>query len=384
MDNVKKISTILSLQKRLLAVAKPVSVMLLALAFMSCDRHYSADRIHDIPKMDEAFLTTAINHLNNSIEDYPSNPDNYYKKALILMEYESYGSALLQARKAHSLNSADPEYLYLLARLYAINNKPEEALDAAIKAAKAGAPKPPLYHLLAQVYLEKDSVDMALKYIESAIALNPSDNAYYFARGKVLLAKNDTAAAVHDFEKTLAGGFVHKDAHLALLNIHKGQGNFEKASQVIEESLKDFPGDKEILVQKADVLNRTNQPAKAKVIYEKLISVDSTYQEAYNSLANYFYLHNKFDSANYYAERSLALGKGKIFPMLVQARIFDRTRKYYEAISKYESILAIDSTYKTAADELRYVKNKIAYMQRQKAAERQRELQVMPTIEPVF
>src|SRR5690606_21602154 len=109
---------------------------------------------------------------------------------------------------------------------------------------------------------------------------------------------------------------------------------------------------------------------------------DSTYQEAYNSLANYYFVKNQLDSAALYAERSLNLGKEKIYPMLIQARIFDRTRKYYEAISKYESILAADPGYTPAVDELRQVRGKIAYIQRQQAAERQRELQVMPTIEP--
>src|SRR5690606_25194473 len=117
--------------------------------------HYSADKIHEIPKMDEKFLTTAINHLNNSIEDYPSNPDNYYKKALILMEQGSYGSALLTAKKAQTLNSNDPEYLYLLANLYSINKKKDEALETALKAVENGATKPGLYSLIAEVYSEK-------------------------------------------------------------------------------------------------------------------------------------------------------------------------------------------------------------------------------------
>lgn len=358
--------------------------ILIAIVAIGCDRHYSSDKMHEIPKFDKEFLNTAIDHLNNSIEDYPDNADNYYKKALILVELESYGSALLQAKKAHSLNSNDPEYLYLLADLYSINDKTDEALETALKAVKLGASKPRLYGLIAEIYLEQGSADKALQNIEKAITLNSSQKDYTFIKGKIFLSKGDTAAAENSFLLTLKDSFVHKEASINLSNIYLAQGNYRKASQIIEELLADSPDAIDVLLQKAVVLSKLAQPDSAKQIYVHILNKDSARVEALNELTNYFYNKNQLDSANYYATRSLAVGDKRTFPMLMQARILDRSRKYYEAIAKYESILAIDSTYKVAADELRYIRNKMAYIQRRQDEERQRSLEVMPTIEPVF
>lgn len=359
-------------------------LLFIAIAAMSCDRHYSADKIHEIPKMDEKFLTTAINHLNNSIEDYPSNPDNYYKKALILMEQGSYGSALLIAKKAHSLNSNDPEYLYLLAHLYSINNKKDETLETALKAVENGASKPKLYSLITEVYLEKGSTQKAMEYIEKAIALNPKDREYYFLKGKIFLNRGDTAAAEKNFLLTVADSEIHKEAYLHLSNIYIAQKDFDKSGKIVQELLKNFPKDTDILFQHGLVLNQLELFDSSKQIFKKVIELDTFHVEALNKLASYFYQKYQYDSANFYAEKSLSIDRKETFPMLIQARILDRSRKYYEAIARYESILAVDSTHKVASDELRYIRNKILYFQRQRDAERQRELEVMPTLEPIF
>lgn len=359
-------------------------LLFIAIAAMSCDRHYSADKIHEIPKMDEEFLNTAISHLNNSIEDYPSNPDNYYKKALILMEQESYGTALLTAKKAHSLNSNDPEYLYLLANLYSINNKKDEALETALKAVENGASKPRLYSLVAEVYLEKGSTEKAMEYIEKAIALNAENKDYYFLKGKILLNKGDTTAAEKNFLLTVADANIHKEAYLHLSDIYIAQKEFDKSGKIVQQLLRNFPKDTDILFQHGLVLNQLALLDSGKQVFKKVIELDSAHIQALNQLASYFYQKYQFDSANYYAEKSLTIDRREPFPMLIQARILDRTRKYYEAIAKYESILAVDSTHKVASAELRYIRNKLLYMQRQRDAERQRELQVMPTLEPIF
>lgn len=358
--------------------------ILIAIVAMGCDRHYSSDKMHEIPKFDKEYLNTAIDHLNNSIEDYPDNADNYYKKALVLMALESYGSALLQAKKAHSLISNDPEYLYLLANLYSINNKNDEALETALQAVELGASKPRLFSLIAEIYLEKGVAEKSLQNIEKAITLNPSQNDYTFIKGKILLTKGDTAAAETNFLLTLKNAFVHKEAFINLSDIYIAQGKYVKASEIIEKLLAGSPDDIDVLLQKAVVISKLAQPDSAKQIYVQILNRDSSNVIALNELASYFYNKNQLDSANYYATKSLAVGEKKTFPMLIQARVLDRSRKYYEAIAKYESILTIDSTYRVAADELKYVRNKVAYIQRRQDEERQRSLEVMPAIEPIF
>lgn len=355
-------------------------VMILACA---CDRHYSSDRIIEAPAIDKEFYNTALAHLNSSIEDYPDNADNYYKKAQVLEAFGNYGTAMLQAKKATTLKEGDPDYLYLLARLYAINNKPDMAIATAWSAIESGASEPMLYGLMAEMYFASDSLHLALDYIEKAIAENAQKKAYRYMKGKIHLASGDTTMAEKELLLAIEGEAANKDAYLALSNIYMAKQNYTLAGRYINEILK-TTSDKEVLYAKGIILNKMNLPDSAKGVFMTLLQHDETYAPAYFQLGQYYYQKNNLDSANWYAEEALAINAGFIEPMLLQARILDRKRQYQNAVQKYESILAIDPANTAAVGELRYLKGKVIYLQRLQEERRAREAEPIQTLTPIF
>lgn len=350
----------------------------------ACERHYSSDKIPEVPEIDEQFYNTALAYLNNSIENYPTNADNYYKKAQVLMAFGNNSAAMLQAEKATILKEDDPDYLYLLAKLYAINSKADLAIETAFKAISNGAPKPMLNELLAAMYLESGSLEIALSYINQAIADNPKKESYYYTKGKIYLALEDTVNAEKNILHAIEATTLNKEAYVTLANIYRRKGNYVEAGNYIEKILQITPEDNELQYAKSLILNKMNLPDSAKSILKGIIERDSTYVRAYTQLGQYFFEKRNLDSAHWYATKAIILEPKYVEPMLIQARILDRKRQYYEAIQKYEAVLSIDAANTAAIGELRYLRGKVAYLQRQREEQRAREAEELPKLTPIF
>lgn len=349
----------------------------------ACDRHYSSDRIIEAPTIDNEFYNIALAHLNNSIENYPNNPDNYYKKALVLETFGNYEMALVEAKRATVLKEGEADYLHLLAKLYALDENPDLAIATAWDAIKAGASEPMLYGLMADMYFAIDSLQLALNYIEKAIDENEDKGVYRYTKGRIHLAMGDTTLAEHEFLQAIEGEGANKEAYLALSDINTAKQNYELAGQYLNEILK-TTHDKEVLYSKGVILNKINLPDSAKGVFMGILQSDAMYAPAYNQIGQYYYQNNRLDSANWYAEEALKIAPEFIEPMLLQARILDRRRQYQSAVEMYESILAIEPANATAVGELRSLRGKILYLQRLQEERRAREAQPIPLLTPIF
>lgn len=349
----------------------------------ACDRHYSSDRIIEAPTIDNEFYNIALAHLNNSIENYPNNPDNYYKKALVLETFGNYEMALLEAKRATTLKANDADYLYLLAKLYALDNNPNLAIATAQDAIKAGASESMLYGLMADMYYVSDSLQLALDYIEKALDENKESQTYRYTKGKIHLAMGDTVMAERELLRSLEGGGENKETYLVLSDINMAKQRYELAGQYLNEIL-NTTYDTEVLYSKGAILNRVNMPDSAKGVFVEILRHDEKYAPAYYQLGQYYYGKNNLDSANWYAEEALKIAPKFIDPMLLQARILDRRRQYQNAVEMYESILALEPANITAAGELRSLKGKILYLQRLQEERRARETQPVPLLTPIF
>lgn len=368
---------------QMLRIKKNLFLLWMVVLVCACDRHYSSDRVIEAPTIDKEFYNIALAHLNSSIENYPNNADNYYKKALVLEAFGNYETALLEAKKATTLKEGDPDYLHLLAKLYALNHTPDLAIAAAWNAIEAGSSEPMLYGLMAEMYFVSDSLQLALDYIDKAIHENDQKRVYRYTKGKIHLALGDTATAEKELLRAIEGEGTNKEAYLALSDIYAAKQDYASAGQHLNEILK-TTYDKEVLYAKGTILNKMNLLDSAKGVFMNILENDTMYAPAYYQLGQYYYQHNHLDSANWYAIEALEIDSMFIAPMLLQARILDRRRQYQNAVQKYEAILAIEPANTTAVGELRSLKGKIAYLQRIQEERRIREAQPIPLLTPIF
>ncbi len=92
------------------------------------------------------------------------------------------------------------------------------------------------FHLV-NIYLSDGQIDSAMKHLDRAIELSPSEHPFYFLRGALHLRSQDYEAAIHDYNRLIELRPEHSTAHqnrgLARLRL----GQFEQAAQDLTKAM---------------------------------------------------------------------------------------------------------------------------------------------------
>lgn len=127
--------------------------------------------------------------------------------------------------------------------------------------------------------------------------------------------------------------------------------------------------------QQAQILRRTGNADSAAVIMYRIKDSGNVNRFAVSKeLMELYYEENWYDSALHYARQTQQFRSNDKFAKLTEARVYDRRRKYQQAMDKYEEILAMDSLqqeniHKLAIEELDYLQRKVAYLWRKQQEE---------------
>ena len=259
------------------------------------------------------------------------------------------------------------------------------ALSRISRAQILGGDYPDLWHLMAELNYLEGNYEVALSEVGQALLKYPAGTNYFCTKGKIEWALQDTLVAFNSFNKSVAHPETNYESLLYLEIISKAKGEYDKAFEFLERNLLSNPRDRVLLKEKGKLLMETAQYDSALVIYHILIDQDTTDYVPFYESALVHYQIRRYDSTLYYTDQSLLLYKQHLPSMLTQARVYDRRRYYGTAIKKYQEIIAIDSTYLPAVDELAKLKGKIAYLQKiQKDREENAQVEtITPTRPPV-
>jgi tetratricopeptide (TPR) repeat protein len=147
------------------------------------------------------------------------------------------------------------------------------------------------YYARGYDYLLGSSLERALIDFDSAINILPNEpkiNEAYFYRGVTHLLKHECENGVDDLEKAEKLGY--KENNL-LSNLGAGYyclRDFEKAAEVLEESLQKDPEDKSTMINLAETYIGMNEIDKAMEISENLIKTTEEYDSETEALKIFF------------------------------------------------------------------------------------------------
>lgn len=340
-----------------------MALLLTGLLLASCENRYSSYPVHEAPEINKAYYEKALSAINESIEDYPNNADNYYKKALLLKQFGHYSNALEQAKKAVKMKVGQPEYRLLLAQLYSLNKKYKEAIVEALKIKGQKGDQSGKHALLAELYLKTNDPVKAFDYINKAIIENPGNRQIYYVKGLVYLAMEDTAQARENILKSINNGSNNSKAYQALTEIAIGKKDFEEALSYNAKNLNNEPDNKQYLLKKAIIQSKAGQLDSAKMILGEIKDRQANYF-ILNELGLLHYRLKNYDSAEFYAQSALLQKEDFTEALMLQARILDKRGRYWAALQKYNEIIEANPDYTKAVEELKKLKGKIAYLQK--------------------
>ncbi|MFA0963765.1 tetratricopeptide repeat protein [Roseivirga sp. BDSF3-8] len=342
----------------------------------SCERNHSRYQLHEAPEFDESYHSVSLEKVNRNIEQNSDNPENYYRKAIILNELGRNENALINLRKAISLKADEPVYHYMAARENLRIGDVDEAESFASEAERLGEQSGGLFYLLSEVHRLKENYIKAADYINKAMKKEPENPAYLCSRGYILLSLEDTLAAEQDFLSSLN---IKEDpgTYSGLIDIYLNRNDLEKTAFYLEKQLVLRPDNLEANLQMASLLKAMDYPDSAASLLGHLTKRFSEDYRPKVEIADYLMEKRQYDSALYYVDDVLASNARNTYALLQKARILNTARRYGESVASYTTLLDVDSTNEIASSELADLRRKIAYLQQ---LERRRR-NTLPTLE---
>ena len=136
-------------------------------------------------------------------------------------------------------------------------------------------------------------------------------------------------------------------------------------------------GDLSLNFTQAQLYRETQKYDSALGILHNLRRYDTSDFRLFHETGMIYWQKRWYDSALYYSERTTALNAQYLPALLTQARVYDRRTYYSKSKEIYESIMAIDSTFVPAKEELEKLNGKIAYLQLVRNRERNAGLRLL-------
>lgn len=281
---------------------------------------------YDIPlaqkQNEENQNLAALSILSDAIKNNPSEPDNYYKRAVLHYKIENYKDALVDITRAERLNPNSGLFLYQKAKIQEVLNE-KGALKNALDAESQDFSSPDLFVLIADLYLKEKNLGMAQKYMQKAEAVYPYNSELFLAKGKYYALQGDTATAINNYKRALIlkpHGFESYDY---LIKIFNSAHLVDSALAFNERALKKFPKKRELVYNKAQILENVGALDSATKVYQVFLRLEPDRYDVLEKVGD-IYLRKK----NYAAAFLIYDKWGKAVP--------DNEKAYLKASSCYE------------------------------------------------
>ena len=344
-----------------------------------------SDEIPELPTFDQEYYRYALTSVEEVLAQQPNNAEAYYQRAKLLLQQERVNEALTDIEQAIDIDGHEPRYRLASAQALLRKGQNREAFREAEWVLKKSGPSAVVYETLAEASLRSNYFGEASQYSDNALMLSPSNYQNYYRKGKALARQGKAQAAEKNLLKSLTLGAEPTEAYGVLVDMYMEANNYQNARRYMDKILAASPAGNSIKFQQARILRMTGATDSAKVLLYQL-KQDSTMEATLvlRELQDLHYQANYFDSALYYAQQVLAHQPHEKESMLAAARVYDRKRRYQQAIRQYEQIMALDSlqqenVHQEAVAELDKLRRKVAYLWRQKQQEEFEQLkQITP------
>jgi tetratricopeptide (TPR) repeat protein len=247
-----------------------------------------------------------------------------------------------------------PDGALLLADLHLRSNAPDLAIEI-LKTLISKQPGFQAYFLLGAAYLrKKDSVNAAVAF-ETIVKEAPKDSRGPYLVGMALLAQGKRADAKKRFEDALAlaPDYVEPLALLADLAIAGGEP--DAAIERVQRQVARAPKSAALTLLLGKIYERRKETQRAESAYLKAIEIDPAMVGPYVTLGSLYATSGKYDQALQNVNAALQRRPKDLGAQMLQGVVYERKGDVTNAMKAYEKVLALNSRFAPAANNLAYL-----------------------------
>ena len=205
---------------------------------------------------------------------------------------------------------------------------------------------------LSAYYLQVQNYDAALLHINSAIKKDSSNAELWDNQSIIYAEKGDTANAIKSLEKAVDR--LAAPQYIISLGALYAQSKNPQALAMADALLfaKKSGAEKEAYFIKGLFYSYTNEKDKAITFFDKCISINYTFMDAYLEKGIALYDQKKYSDAATVLQKAVTIQNNFDKGHYYLGRCFEKLNKKEEAIQAYQTAIAYDSNYIEAIDAL--------------------------------
>lgn len=191
-------------------------------------------------KGDDKATTDYLGRARDLIAD---SPDLLYKYAVVALNSQMYGEAMLTLKRAIELRPSEPSYYFVMGLTWLKKPDLQEAEQAFRQSLKIQPDNSSAQLHLGYALLKQKKFADAREWLEKSVQKNTGTPESFYYLGLIAQEQNEDARAVELFEKAiqLSPSFAH--AHVALGAAYLKLKNYPRAQQALETGVKLNPDD---------------------------------------------------------------------------------------------------------------------------------------------
>ena len=237
-----------------------------------------------------------LENMNKAIAKYPDDPDNYFKRAKMLIETGNKSAAIKDLSKSIELDSSLTESYYLRAKVYYKSKQYPEALIDLKRCYHQNKKDKTLIKMIARIYLYVGKHKEAIGFSNQLLKIDIHNSDAYFIKGYAFKEMGDTIKSISTFQTALEQNPDMYSAHMQLGIIY---------SKLKNPIAIDYFNNAKTL--RSDILNpvyniamyyqNTRQYELAKKTYRQLIELNNQYEKAYYNLGFVYLKQDSLEKA---------------------------------------------------------------------------------------
>jgi tetratricopeptide (TPR) repeat protein len=234
--------------------------------------------------------------LTDSIHHYPSDPDLYYHRGLLLFKNNNNPPALADFRKAWSINKKEIFALDISNVL--LIDKPDSAVSFLKDALKLLPSSIPLHINLIQAYANLQKTDEALAVCNFILKQHPDHAGILMMKADLQDQENDTIGSMNTLEQAYRYAYANEDICYNLA-FKFAQNKNSKVLALCDSLLQN-----DTLTKKAEpyyfkgvYYSNINDRASALNYFNKAIAADYTFLDAYMDKGRILFNEKKYNDA---------------------------------------------------------------------------------------
>lgn len=347
-------------------------------ALQACDLKYGYQAFEQ-PTVDGSFEQVTLQTIENRLSKSPDDPSLLKRKVNLLNDLQWPQGSLPAIKKAIEISPKDGELFFNKARFHIHKDQLQEAKSACENASALGFLTADYFELYSQTLLQLGLFDDALNEAQKFKKLDPDNYKSHLIQGKVHFEMGDSLKAVYSLQNAFNLNKRDEELNLNLINLYLSQKDTLGYERILNSiSLNDPNWKLKVALIKQDhgLLAESLSDLRA------LASAHPDYDLAQLYLIDTYYNSFMYDSAIVYSQYVINSDSLNLKARITKARSYDKKYFYQSAITEYQNLLAIDSTYENAAVELNSVVRKVAYLRRLKEEKEQPSFDLRPRRNP--